>query len=80
MNPARIAIILVAGVAAILLALVVRNMAASKPKLPGAIERVASQPAPVMTRVLVAKTDLAVGERLSPDNMAWLRALPYEVN
>jgi pilus assembly protein CpaB len=70
MNPARIAIILVAGVAAIALALVVRNMAA-KPKAPSAIERVASQPAPIMTRVLVARMDLAVGDRLSPDNMAW---------
>ena len=70
MNPARIAIILVAGVAAIALALVVRNLAA-RPKAPTVIEHVSAQAAPPMTRVLTAKTDLAVGDRLSADNMAW---------
>ncbi|HUZ13279.1 MAG TPA: Flp pilus assembly protein CpaB [Caulobacteraceae bacterium] len=70
MNPARIAIILVAGVAAIALALVVRNMAAG-PRTPAPVEHLASLPAQPMTRVLTARTDLAVGDRLSTDDMAW---------
>jgi pilus assembly protein CpaB len=70
MNPARIAIVLVAGVAAIALALVVRNMAI-RPKAPIAAEHASLQAAPPMTRVLTAKVDLGVGDRLSTDNMAW---------
>jgi len=69
MNPARIAIILVAGVAAICLALIVRNIAA-KPQAPAPV--IAAQaPSQPMTRVLVAKVDLAVGQTLTQDNMAW---------
>ena len=67
MNPARIAIIVVAGVAAIVLALFVRNLAAP-PKPPPAAVQAAALP---MARVLVAKADLAVGDRLAPDNMTW---------
>ena len=69
MNPARIIIIVVAGVAAICLALIVRNIAAK----PAPITPVVATQAPAqpMTRVLVAKTDLAVGQTLSPDNMVW---------
>ena len=70
MNPARIAIILVAGVAAICLAIIVRNIAA-KPPAPPAPVIAAQAPAQPMTRVLVAKVDLAVGQTLTQDNMAW---------
>jgi pilus assembly protein CpaB len=70
MNPARIAIILVAGVAAICLALIVRNIAGKPQQAPPAV--VATQaPSPPMTRVLVAKVDLGVGQTLTQDNMAW---------
>jgi pilus assembly protein CpaB len=70
MNPARIIIILVAGVAAICLALIVSNIAAKPASAPTPV--VAAQaPSQPMTRVLVAKTDLAVGQTLSPDNMVW---------
>ncbi|MFI4974860.1 MAG: Flp pilus assembly protein CpaB [Caulobacterales bacterium] len=70
MNPARIAILVIAAVAAIALALVVRNMA-SKPKAP--VVAAQSGPAPnlAQSRVLVAKQDLAIGQRLSIDNMSW---------
>ncbi|HTX51359.1 MAG TPA: Flp pilus assembly protein CpaB [Caulobacteraceae bacterium] len=70
MNPARIAIILVAGVAAICLALIVRNIAARPPqaRAPVIAAQAPSQP---MTRVLVAKADLSVGQALTQDNMAW---------
>ncbi|MFI4933202.1 MAG: Flp pilus assembly protein CpaB [Caulobacterales bacterium] len=68
MNPARIAIILVAGIAAVALALLVRNMAA-KPKI-APMAQVSSQ-ATQMIRVLTAKQDLTVGDRLTTDNMAW---------
>jgi pilus assembly protein CpaB len=68
MNPARIAIIVVAGVAAIALALFVRNLAAP-PKSAPSPAQIAQ--APPMSRVLVAKRELAIGERLSADNMTW---------
>ena len=69
MNPARIAIIVVAVLAAVVLALVVHT--AFKPKAPTVIEHVDNSAGPPMTRVLAAKADLAVGDRLSVDNMVW---------
>jgi pilus assembly protein CpaB len=68
MTPARIMILVVALVAAVGLAFVVHNMFAA-PKAPPPTA-VAAAP-PVLTRVLVAKTDLAVGDRLSDQNMSW---------
>jgi len=67
MTPARIAIVLVALVASVVLALFVHNMFAQPKPAPV----IAAAPAPAMTRVLVAKADLAIGDRLSPDNMTW---------
>jgi pilus assembly protein CpaB len=69
MTPARIVILIVALVAAVGLALLVHGMFA-QPKAPPTTT-VAAAPPPTMTRVLVAKTDLAVGERLSEANMGW---------
>lgn len=69
MNPVRIIIVLVAGVAAIVLALFVRNIAAPPKHAPTIIQTQA--PAPPMARVLVAKVALNVGDRLSADNMTW---------
>jgi len=68
MNPSRTVIIAVAGVAAVLLALLVHALV-SKPKAPPPAAA-AVQEAP-MTRVLTAKVALAPGDRLSADNMAW---------
>jgi pilus assembly protein CpaB len=68
MTPARILILVVALGASVVLALIVHGIFA-QPKAP-AQTIVASAP-PVMTRVLVAKTDLAVGDRLSAENMSW---------
>ena len=68
MNPARLAIIVVAGLAAVLLALLVHGMV-SKPK-PITVVDTAGQ-APPMTRVLVARVNLGVGDRLTGDNMTW---------
>ena len=67
MTPARIVILIVALVAAVGLAFIVHGMFAT-PKAPPTT--VASAP-PAMTRVLVAKTDMAVGDRLSDQNMSW---------
>lgn len=67
MTPARIAILIVALVAAVGLAFIVHGMFAT-PKAPAPVVAAA---APAMTRVLVAKTDLAVGDRLSDQNMNW---------
>jgi pilus assembly protein CpaB len=70
MTPARIMIIVVALVASVGLALFVHGMFA-RPKAPAPTVIAAAPPAPPMTRVLVAKVDLNVGDRLSPDNMTW---------
>lgn len=69
MGPARIVILLVALIAAIGLAVVVRNMMSSREApAPAAI----AAPAPIpMARVLVAQTDLPIGTRLSPEHMGW---------
>ena len=69
MTPARIVILIVALVAAVGLALLVHGLFA-QPKAPPPAA-VAAAPPPTMTRVLVAKTDLAVGDRLSDQNMSW---------
>ena len=69
MTPARIAIIVVALVAAVGLALLVHGLFGA-PKAPPPMVTVQAPPQP-MTRVLVAKTDLAVGDRLSAANMSW---------
>ncbi|HYE41902.1 MAG TPA: Flp pilus assembly protein CpaB, partial [Caulobacteraceae bacterium] len=60
----------VAAVAAIGLALLVRNMMAGKPtnEATAAVPVVAEKP---MARVLVAKRDLKVGERLTASDMDW---------
>jgi len=70
MNPARIAIVLVAGVAAVALALIVRTMAI-KPAVTATAQHAAAEAGPAMTRVLVAKADLSAGDRLTIDNMTW---------
>lgn len=69
MNAVRIIILAVAALAAIAVAVVVRGMTARNEPAP-----VAAAPAPAprpTTRVLVAKVDLPVGTRLTPDNMTW---------
>jgi pilus assembly protein CpaB len=69
MTPARIAIVLVALVASVALALFVHGLFA-RPK-PAPAPMVAAAAPPAMLRVLVAKTDLGVGDRLSADNITW---------
>jgi pilus assembly protein CpaB len=64
MSPVRIAVILVAGIAAIALAFLAHNMMAPK----AVPVSVAAKP---MAQVLVAKHDLAVGARLKVDDMGW---------
>ncbi|HZZ35327.1 MAG TPA: Flp pilus assembly protein CpaB [Caulobacteraceae bacterium] len=68
MNPVRLAILLVAAVAAIGLALLLRNMA-GKPR--ASTSAVAAAPAKAMARVLTAARDLPVGTRLSAADMTW---------
>ena len=72
MSPIRIAIVIGAAVLAIVLAVVVKTMVApTKPAVASAPHVVEAPPAPPMTRVLAAKAELAVGTRLSPENMTW---------
>jgi pilus assembly protein CpaB len=69
MTPARIAIVLVALVASVVLALFVHGLFARPQPTPAPV--IAAAPPPAMLRVLVAKTDLGVGDRLSADNITW---------
>ena len=68
MGAIRLFIVLaVAATAAIVLALVVRHMTASRPSTAMA----AVPPAKPAVRVLVAKHDMKVGDRLAPEDVAW---------
>ncbi len=69
MGAARIIILSIALVAAVGLAVVIRNMLASGNE-PVAVAE-AKAPAVPMTRVLVAKRNLPVGTRLQPDDVGW---------
>jgi pilus assembly protein CpaB len=69
MNPARTIVIVVAAIAALGLMFLVHGLLQPKPV--AAAPQVAQSAGPPMTRVLVAKTDLAVGDRLAIDNMSW---------
>ena len=68
MGPVRIAILVVAAIAAIGLALVVRQMAARKPA-PVAVA--AALPPQSTVQVLTARRDLPVGTRLASGDVAW---------
>lgn len=70
MGAARIAIIIVACVAAIGLAIIVRNMMAGD-KAPAPVAAVQAAPAAPMTQVLVAKRDLPVGTRIAAGDLDW---------
>jgi len=70
MGALRIAILAVAAVAAIGLALIVRGMMAPK-VVPPPVAVSAPAPAKPMARVLVAKRDLRIGTRLTPEDMDW---------
>jgi pilus assembly protein CpaB len=76
MNPVRLLIILVAALSAIGLAVVMQRMMGGKP---AAAPVAAAAPAAgkPMTQVLVAKRDLAIGARLTADDVAW-QAWPTE--
>ena len=70
MGAARIVILAVAAVAAIGLALVVRNMATGGRHMP-AIQIAAPAPQIQTVKVLVAKRDLPVGSRIAPADVTW---------
>jgi len=76
MNPVRLLIVLVAAISAIGLAVVMQRALGGKPAAaPSAIAApVAGRP---MTQVLVAKRDLAIGARLTGEDVTW-QAWPTE--
>jgi len=76
MGAARIAILSLALIAAIGLAVVVRNMMVAK-RPPVAVAQARAPAAPPMARVLVAKRDLAIGTRIAPADLGW-QAWPAE--
>jgi pilus assembly protein CpaB len=61
-------VLLVAAVSSIVLFFVVHSMTAKKAPAPVIV---AAAPKPVTARVLVAKRDLKVGQRLTADDMGW---------
>ncbi|WP_165190759.1 Flp pilus assembly protein CpaB [Caulobacter soli] len=69
MNPLRVMIVLVAAVAAIGLAVVMQKVMGNKPA-PAPIVQTAA-PSKPMTQVLVAKRDLAIGDRLAAGDVDW---------
>jgi pilus assembly protein CpaB len=69
MNPLRVMIVLVAAVAAIGLAVVMQKAIGGKPA-PAPVAAAAPSDKP-MTQVLVAKRDLAIGDRLVAGDVAW---------
>lgn len=71
MGAARIVVLIVAALAAIGLALVVRQMTARPAAPPPVAAAPTAAPAQPMVRVLVAKRDLRVGERLEPADLGW---------
>jgi len=72
MKPVRIIVLAVAALAAVGLALLVRGMLAGKPTSQANAAAPIAQPvAKPMARVLVAKRDLKVGDRLTQADMDW---------
>jgi pilus assembly protein CpaB len=69
MNPLRVMIVLVAAVAAIGLAVVMQK--AMNTKAAPTLVAEAPPPSKPMTQVLVAKRDLAIGDRLAAGDVAW---------
>lgn len=69
MNPLRVMIVLVAAVAAIGLAVVMQKAMGGKPA-PAPVAEAAPAAKP-MTQVLVAKRDLAIGDRLTAGDVTW---------
>jgi pilus assembly protein CpaB len=76
MGPVRIAVIAIAGVAAIALAFLVQGMLAPKPAPTAPAVGAAPPPRP-MAQVLVAKHDLAIGHRIVDADLTW-QAWPVE--
>lgn len=71
MSPVRLLIVLVAAVSAIGLAVVLQRALATKPASPLAAATPDAGPARAMTQVLVAKRDLAIGDRLTGADLTW---------
>ncbi|HEY3696293.1 Flp pilus assembly protein CpaB [Phenylobacterium sp.] len=69
MGAVRIAIIVVAGVAAVALAFLVQGMLSPKTAPPPPVA--AASPAKPMAQVLVAKTDLAIGHQVTAADLTW---------
>ena len=70
MKPIRIIVLAVAAVAAIGLALLVRGVMSGKPTSQAAASIPVVKPKP-MARVLVAKHDLKIGQRLTAEDIDW---------
>jgi pilus assembly protein CpaB len=70
MNPLRVMIVLIAAVSAIGLAVVMQKAMGGKSE-PAPVVQTAAPAGKPMTQVLVAKRDLAIGDRLAAGDVAW---------
>ena len=70
MNPLRVMIVLIAAVSAIGLAVVMQKAMGGKPA-PAPVVQTSAPVGKAMTQVLVAKRDLAIGERLTAADVTW---------
>ncbi|CAN5323954.1 Flp pilus assembly protein CpaB [soil metagenome] len=70
MNPLRVMIVLIAAVSAIGLAVVMQKAMSGKPA-PAQVVQASAPVGKPMTQVLVAKRDLAIGERLTAADVTW---------
>ena len=71
MSIMRILILVVAGGAALVAAMLVRGMGSSSEPQIIEVAEVEQEPAIPLTQILVATSDMPVGHRISPDDMSW---------
>lgn len=71
MNPLRVMIVLIAAVSAIGLAVVMQKAMGGKSAPAPVVQTAAAPVGKPMTQVLVAKRDLAIGERLTAADVGW---------
>ncbi len=71
MNPGRIIVLVIAGIAAVGAAMMARNLT-RQPEEPQAVAEIPVRaPKPAIAQVLVARRDIAVGRRITPAELSW---------
>ena len=72
MSLMRILILVVAGGAALVAAMLVRGMGQQEaPQIVEVVETVAPEPQIQLSQILVAREDMPLGHRMSPNDLTW---------